>query len=135
MAVEDWKKSLPQMRQEAVTALAELAAGRQQAQAPPRETAALVLVTAHQIPELVEAGEFAQGDLDAEAMRAMVVVVDLAAAWDDEEESIESYVGGLDDQDLRALLAASGPWAAAVWETMVPLSAEEKRRTLDALRS
>jgi len=134
MAIENWKKPVPVMRQEAIAAIAELAAGGQQRRAPPRETAALALVAAHQIPELVEAGEFTAGDLDDAAMRAMITVVDLAASWDDEEEDIEEFVGGLDEDDLRALLGAVGPWARGVWETMVPLSAEQKRRTIAALQ-
>ncbi|MBX6373401.1 MAG: hypothetical protein IRZ13_04090 [Acetobacteraceae bacterium] len=134
MAIEEWKKDIPEMRQEAISAIAELAAGRQQARAPARETAALAIVTAHQIPELVEAGEFRPGDLDDLAMRAMATVVDIAAGWDDEEESLEEYVGSLDEDELRDLIVATGPWARGVWETMVPLDEEEKRRTIEALR-
>ena len=134
MAVEDWKTPLPQMRQSAIDAIAELAAGGQQRDAPPRETAALITITAHQVPELVEAGEFREGELDPDAMRAMRAVVDVAATWDDEAESIEAFVGGLTDEDLRDLLTASATWARAVWETMVPLSEEEKQRTILALR-
>lgn len=135
MATEEWKKDIAQMRQEAISAIAELASGRQQASAPARETAALAIVTAHQIPELVEAGEFRPGDLDDLAMRAMATVVDIAAGWDEEEEDLEEYVGTLEEAELRDLIVATGPWARGVWETMVPLDEEEKRRTMAALRS
>ena len=134
MALSEWKKDLDLMRQEAIAAIAELASGRQQARAPARETAALAIVTAHQIPELVEAGEFQPGDLDDAAMRAVATVVDIAAGWDEEEEELAEFVGGLDEDDLRDLIVATGPWARGVWETMVPLDEEEKRRTMAALR-
>ncbi|GGG43350.1 hypothetical protein GCM10010964_33450 [Caldovatus sediminis] len=134
MAIEQWKKDIAQMRREAISAIAELASGRQQARAPARETAALAIVAAHQIPELVEAGEFRPGDLDDVAMRAMATVVDIAAGWDEEQEDLEEYVGSLAEDELRDLIVATGPWARGVWETMVPLDEEEKRRTMAALR-
>jgi hypothetical protein len=134
MAIEQWKKDIAQMRREAISAIAELASGRQQARAPARETAALAIVAAHQIPELVEAGEFRPGDLDDVAMRAMATVVDIAAGWDEEQEDLEEYVGSLEEDELRDLIVATGPWARGVWETMVPLDEEEKRRTMAALR-
>jgi hypothetical protein len=133
MAIEQWKKDVAQMRREAIAAIAELASGRRQARAPARETAALAIVAAHQIPELVEAGEFRPGDLDDAAMRAMATVVDIAAGWDEEREDLEEYVGSLQGGELRDLIAATGPWARGVWETMVPLDEEEKRRTMTAL--
>jgi hypothetical protein len=134
MAIEEWKKDISQMREAAIAAIAELASGRQQARAPARETAALAIVTAHQIPELVEAGAFEPGDLDDTAMRAVATVVDIASAWDEEEEDLEDFVGGLDEDDLRDLIVATGPWARGVWETMVPLDEEAKRRTMAGLR-
>src|SRR5690606_31968420 len=97
--------------------------------------AALAIVTAHQIPELVEAGEFQAGDLDDVAMRAMATVVDIAAGWDEEGEDLQAYAGSLDEDELRDLVVATDPWARGVWETMVPLDEEEKRRTLAALRN
>ncbi|MBW8269604.1 hypothetical protein [Caldovatus aquaticus] len=133
MATEEWKKDLARMRAEAIAAIAALASGRQQATAPARETAALAIIAAHQIPELVEAGAFRPGDLDDHAMRAMATVVDIAAGWDDEAEALEAYVGSLAEDELRDLIVAAGPWARGVWETMVPLDEEEKRRTLAAL--
>jgi hypothetical protein len=135
MAIEQWKKDIAQMRREAISAIAELASGRQQARAPARETAALAIVAAHQIPELVEAGEFRPGDLDDVAMRAMATVVDIAAGWDEEQEDLEEYVGSLEEDELRDLIVATGPWARGVWETMVPLDEEEKRRTMEAFRN
>ncbi len=134
MALSEWKKDLDLMRREAIAAIAELASGRQQARAPARETAALAIVTAHQIPELVEAGEFQPGDLDDAAMRAVATVVDIAAGWDEEEEELAEFVGGLDEDDLRDLIVATGPWARGVWETMVPLDEAQKLRTMAALR-
>lgn len=135
MAVEEWRKPVPQMQREAISALAELASGRQQAQAPLRETAALVTIAAHQVPALVEAGAFRPGDLDDEAMQAMAVVVDIAAAWDPETEGIESFVGGLDEDDLMRLASASALWAKAVWDDMVPLPEAEKARLVAGMRN
>lgn len=133
MAVSDWRKPLEIMEREAITALAELTSGYAGEMAL-REMAALVVVTAHQVPELVERGVFPPGELDDEALRAMAVVVDIAATWDDETEGIEAFVGGLDPEDLARLAGASRIWARAVWDEMVPLGAAEKERTLAALR-
>jgi hypothetical protein len=133
MAVQDWRKSREQMEREAITALAELTAGFG-GEVALREMASLIIVTAHQVPELVEMGAFLEGDLDDEAMAAMAVVVDIAAGWDDEEEAVEDYTGELDEHDLTRLAGHARVWAAAVWETMVPLSVEEKETTLAALR-
>jgi uncharacterized protein (DUF736 family) len=130
MAVEQWQKPLPQMREEAIGALAALASGRQQAAGPLRETAALVTVAAHQVPALVEAGAFRHGDLDAEELRAMVVVVDVAAAWDHASQDLRSYIASLPEPALQRLAEASSLWARAVWKGMVPLPAEEKARIL-----
>jgi hypothetical protein len=133
MAVEEWRKPREQMEREAITALAELTAGHA-GEAPLREVAALAIIAAHQIPELVELGAFPPGELDPEAMRAMVVVTDIAAGWDDEAESIEDYVGGIEADDLARLAGAARIWARGVWERMVPLSTLEKQKTLAALR-
>lgn len=132
MAVKDWRKSREQMEREAIAALAELVADEEGA-LPPREAATLAIVTAHQVPELVEMGAFNEGDLDDEAMQAMAVVVDIAAGWDDEAETIGEYVAELDEHDLMRLGRAVRPWARAVWEQMVPLSELEKQTTLDSL--
>jgi hypothetical protein len=64
----------------------------------------------------------------------VATVVDIASAWDEEEEDLEDFVGGLDEDDLRDLIVATGPWARGVWETMVPLDEEAKRRTMAGLR-
>ena len=133
MAVAEWRKPLEIMEREAIAALAGLTAGQAGAM-PPREMAALVVRTAHQIPELVEAGVFPPGDLDEAAMRAMAVVVDLAAAWEDEAEGIAEFVGGIEAGDLARLAEAAPVWARAVWEGMVPLGAAEKAEALAALR-
>ena len=37
-------------------------------------------------------------------------------------------------EDLRDLIVATGPWARGVWDTMVPLDEEAKRRTMAGLR-
>jgi hypothetical protein len=129
VAVEQWRKPLPQMQEEAIGALAALASGRQHA-APLRETAALVTIAAHQVPALVQAGAFRRGDLDRESLKAMVVVVDVAAAWDDAGQDVRSYVASLPEAELQRLAEASALWARAVWKGMVPLPAEEKARIL-----
>ncbi|MEN0077012.1 MAG: hypothetical protein AAGC69_21695 [Paracraurococcus sp.] len=133
MAIQDWRKSREQMEREAIAALAELVADAE-GELPLRDAAALAIVTAHQVPELVEMGAFAEGDLDDAAMEAMAVVVDIAAGWDDEEERIGSYVASLDEHDLLRLTRAAHPWAVAVWRQMVPLSEAEKETTLASLR-
>ena len=133
MAIRDWRKSREQMEREAIAALAELVADEDGA-LPPQEMATLAVVTAHQVPELVEMGAFQEGDFDDEAMNAMAVVVDVASGWDDEEESISEFVDGLDEHDLMRLGRAARAWARAVWAQMVPLSDLEKQTTLDSLR-
>ncbi|TCZ66126.1 hypothetical protein [Roseicella aquatilis] len=133
MAVKDWRKSREQMEREAIAALAELVADEEGA-TDPREVATMAIITAHQVPELVEMGAFREGDLDDEAMNAMAVVVDVAAGWDDEGESIEEFVAGLDEHELMRLQRAARSWAAAVWAQMVPLSELEKDTTLASLK-
>lgn len=133
MAIQDWRKSREHMEREAIAALAELVADEDGA-LPLREAATLAIITAHQVPELVEMGAFAEGDLDDEAMSAMAVVVDIAAGWDDAAEGIGDYVGSLDEHDLMRLARAVRPWAVAVWAQMVPLSEAEKETTLASLR-
>jgi hypothetical protein len=133
MAIQDWRKSREHMEREAIAALAELVADEEGA-LPLREAATLAIVTAHQVPELVEMGAFQEGDLDDEAMNAMAVVVDIAAGWDDAGEGIGEYVESLDEHDLMRLSRAAHPWAAAVWAQMVPLSPEEKETTLASLK-
>ena len=133
MAIQDWRKSREQMEREAIAALAELVADTEAA-LPLRDVAALAVVTAHQVPELVEMGAFAEGDLDDAAMQAMAVVVDIAAGWEDEAERIGTYVASLDEHDLARLSRAAHAWAAAVWAQMVPLSEAEKETTLASLR-
>ena len=132
MAIKDWRRSREQMEREAIAALAELAFG-DATDVPPRQHAALIIVTAHQVPELVEMGAFLEGDLDDDAMAATAVVVDIAAGWDDEDEGIGDYVAGLDAHDLERLASHARIWAAAVWEMMVPLSEDEKAATLASL--
>jgi hypothetical protein len=133
MATGEWRKPREQMEREAITALAELAAGYA-GEAPLRELAALAVIASRQIPELVEMGAFPPGELGPEAMRAMVVVTDIAAGWDDVAERIEEFVGGIEDDDLARLAGAARIWARSVWETMVPLSPLDKQKTLAALR-
>jgi hypothetical protein len=133
MAIKDWHKPLEVMEREAIATLAELTAADPD-EPPTREMAARVVATAHQIPELVERGAFPPGELDDEAMRAMAVVVDIAAAWEDEAESLREFVASLDAEDLARLGAAAHLWARAVWEEMVPLGAAEKERVLAAYR-
>jgi hypothetical protein len=133
MAIQDWRKSREHMEREAIAALAELVmneAGR----LPLREAAALAIITAHQVPELVEMGAFEAGDLDDDAMNATAVVVDIASGWDDESESVAEYVESLDEHDLERLSRYSQAWAAAVWGQMVPLSEAEKETTLASLK-
>jgi hypothetical protein len=126
MAIEQWRKPLPQMRQEAIGALAGLASGRLQRGLPLCETAARVTVAAHQVPALVQAGVFRPGDLDRDALLAMAMVVEVAAAWDAEGQDVADYAASLPEPRLRCLADASRPWARAVWQGMVPLSAAEK---------
>ncbi|MBK1658551.1 hypothetical protein [Paracraurococcus ruber] len=133
MAVKDWRKSREQMEREAIAALAELVADEDGA-LPPEELATLTILTAHQVPELVAMGAFAEGELDDAALAAMAVVVDIAAGWDDEAEAVAEYVAELDEHDILRLRRNARVWAAAVWGQMVPLSEAEKLTTLDALR-
>lgn len=133
MATGEWRKPREQMEREAITALAELAAGYA-GEAPLREMAALAVIASRQIPELVDMGVFPHGELGPDAMRAMVVVTDIAAGWDDERERIEEFVGGIENDDLARLAGAARIWAHGVWETMVPLSPLDKQKTLAALR-
>ena len=95
MAIKDWHKPLEVMEREAIATLAELTAADPD-EPLTREMAARVVATAHQIPELVERGAFPPGELDDEAMQAMAVVVDIAAAWEDEAESLREFIAGLD---------------------------------------
>jgi hypothetical protein len=133
MATTEWRKPRTAMLAEATATIAELTVF-QAGDTPLRELAARIAITAHQIPTLVELGAFREGDLDDEAMGAMAIVVDIAAGWDDEDESIAEFVDSLDDHDLARLAGAARLWAQGVWETMVPLSPAEKQATLAALR-
>ena len=133
MAVQDWRKSREHMEREAIAALAELATN-EDGSLPLRDAATLAIVTAHQVPELVDMGAFTPGDLDDEAMNAMAIVVDIAAGWDDEAESITDYVESLDEHDLTRLSRAAPAWAQEVWAQMVPLSEAEKETTLASLK-
>ncbi|MDO9710211.1 hypothetical protein [Paracraurococcus lichenis] len=133
MAVRDWRKAREQMEREAIAALAELVADEEGA-LPPRDMATLAVVTAHQVPELVEMGAFQAGDFDDAALEAMAVVVDVAAGWEDEEEPLAGFVEDLDEHDLMRLGRAARVWARAVWTQMVPFSELEKQTTLDSLR-
>lgn len=126
MATAEWLKPAPVMAAEAIATLADLVGDR----VPPAALAARIAITAHQIPELVEAGAFHEGDLDDEAMAAMAIVVDIAAGWDDEAETIDDFVAELDEHDLARLGRAARLWARAVWATMVPLSPAEKAARL-----
>jgi hypothetical protein len=133
MAIQEWRKSREHMEREAIAALAELVMN-EDGRLPLREAAALAVVTAHQVPELVEMGAFEAGDLDDEAMNATAVVVDIASGWDDEGEGVAEYVGSLDEHDLERLSRHAQAWAAAVWRQMVPLSEAEKETTLASLK-
>jgi hypothetical protein len=133
MAVQDWRKSREHMEREAIAALAELSLN-EDGRMPLREAAALAIVTAHQVPELVEMGAFEAGDLDDDAMNATAVVVDIASGWDDESENVAEYVASLDEHDLERLSRYSQAWAAAVWQQMVPLSEAEKETMLASLK-
>ena len=133
MAVQDWRKSREHMEREAIAALAELSMN-EGGRMPLREAAALAVVTAHQVPELVEMGAFEAGDLDDDAMNATAVVVDIASGWDDEGETVAEYVESLDEHDLERLSRYAQAWAAAVWQQMVPLSEAEKETTLASLK-
>ena len=133
MAIQEWRKAREYMEREAIAALAELSLN-EDGRMPLREAAALAVVTAHQVPELVEMGAFETGDLDDEAMNATAVVVDIASGWDDEGESVAEYVETLDEDDLERLSRHAQAWAAAVWQQMVPLSESEKETTLASLK-
>lgn len=133
MAIQEWRKAREHMEREAIAALAELVMN-EDGRLPLRESAALAIVTAHQVPELVEMGAFEAGDLDDEAMNATAVVVDIASGWDDEGESVADYVESLDEHDLERLARHAQLWAAAVWQQMVPLSEAEKETTLASLK-
>jgi hypothetical protein len=133
MAIQEWRKAREYMEREAIAALAELVVN-EDGRLPLREAAALAVVTAHQVPELVEMGAFEAGDLDDEAMNATAVVVDIASGWDDEGESVAEYVESLDEHDLERLSRHAQLWAAAVWQQMVPLSESEKETTLASLK-
>lgn len=133
MAIQEWRKAREHMEREAIAALAELVMN-EDGRLPLRESAALAIVTAHQVPELVEMGAFEAGDLDDEAMNATAVVVDIASGWDDEGESVADYVESLDEHDLERLARHAQLWAAAVWRQMVPLSEAEKETTLASLK-
>ncbi len=133
MAIGEWRKPREQMTREAITALAELATGCA-GETSLRDMARLAIIASRQIPELVDMGVFPRGELGPDAMRAMVVVTDIASGWDDERERIEEFIGGIEDDDLARLAGAARIWARGVWETMVPLSPLDKQNTLAALR-
>jgi hypothetical protein len=122
MSGHPWQRAPAAMFSEAVAALGALAAGRAGHAAA---TARLAIVTAHQVPELLEAGLLRPGDFDDPALEAMAVVVDAAAAWDEDEESLDEFVGSLEPDDLKSIAAASRPWAAAVLADMVPEAAKK----------
>lgn len=109
---------------EAVAALADLAHGRA---GDAKATARLAIATALQVPDLLDAGLLRPGDLDDEALAAMAVVIDAAAAFDDEEETLDEFIAELEADDLRNIAAAARPWAAAVYADMVPDSAKTGR--------
>lgn len=119
-----WEHPPAAMLEEAVAALAALAEGRA---GDAEATVTLAIVTAHQVPELLDAGLLRPGDLDDAALEAMAVVIDAAAAWDEDEESLEDFVAGLEPDDLRNIAAAARPWAAAVFADMVPEAAKRAR--------
>jgi hypothetical protein len=109
------------MFDEAVASLAALAGG---AAGDTKATAERAIATALQIPDLLDAGLLRPGDLDDEALAAMAVVIDAAAAFDDEEETLAEFVAELEADDLRNIAAAARPWAAAVYADMVPEKAK-----------
>ena len=133
MATNEWQKPREAMEREAIAALAELST-HPEGGLPPADAASLAIVTANQVPELVDLGAFTPGDLDDEALAAMAIVVDVAAGWDDEAESLAEYVDSLDEHDLTRLSRAAPAWAQAVWTQMVPLSEAEKETTLASLK-
>jgi hypothetical protein len=116
-----WELPPAAMLADAVATLAALAAG----QAGDAEATAIrAIIAAHQVPELLDAGLLRPGDLDDDALAAMAVVIDAAAAWDEDEESLEEFVAGLEPDDLRNIVGAARPWAAAVHADMVPDAAK-----------
>ncbi|MBR0669047.1 hypothetical protein GXW71_32155 [Roseomonas hellenica] len=124
MSGHPWERPPAAMLPEAVAALAALAEGRA---GDAEATATLAIVTAHQVPELLDAGLLRPGDFGDAALEAMAVVIDAAAAWDEDEESLEEFVAGLEPDDLRNVAAAARPWAAAVYADMVPEAAKRAR--------
>lgn len=124
MTRHPWERPPAAMLPEAVAALAALAEGRG---GDAEATVVLAIVTAHQVPELLDAGLLRPGDLDDAALEAMAVVIDAAAAWDEDEESLEEFVAGLEPDDVRNIAAAARPWAAAVFTDMVPEAAKRAR--------
>ena len=117
------------MLAETVAALSALAEGRA---GDAKSTAQLAIATALRIPDLLDAGLLRPGDLDDEALAAMAVVFDAAAAFDDEEETLAEFVAELEADDLRNIAAAARPWAAAVYADMVPDSAKTGRSQFGA---
>jgi hypothetical protein len=47
-------------------------------------------------------------------MEAMAAIVDIAADWDDEHESLVAFVATLDEEDFVSINRAARPWAQAV---------------------
>lgn len=124
MTGHPWQRPPAAMLAEAVAALTVLAGGQAGDAAA---TVRCAIVTAHQVPELLDAGLLRPGDFDDDALNAMAVVVDAAAAWDEDEESLAEFVAGLEPDDLRDIAAAARPWAAAVLADMVPEAAKRAR--------
>lgn len=116
MATAEWHKPPRIMAEEATATLRAIVSG----ETPPAAMAGAIIIAAHQVPELVEAGLFREGSLDDAAMEATAIVVDIAADWDDEAESIAEFVATLDEHDLAQLARAARVWALAVLTEMVP---------------
>ncbi len=110
MAVEEWQKAPSTMAAEAIATLQAVLAG----EIPPAAMAGAIIIAAHQVPELVEAGVFQAAEFDDAAMEAMAAIVDIAADWDDEHESLVAFVATLDEEDFVSINRAARPWAQAV---------------------
>ena len=116
MATAEWQKPPASMAAEAKATLQTILTGGQ----PPALMAGAIIIAAHQVPALVEAGLFRAAELDDAAMAATAAIVDIAADWDDEAESLEAFLATLDEEDFSVLNRAAKPWAAAVLALMVP---------------
>jgi hypothetical protein len=116
MATTEWRKPPAMMAAEATATLRAILAGA----TPPAALAGAIIIAAHQVPELVEAGLFRAAELDDAGMEAMAVIVDIAADWEDEVESLDEFLATFDEEDYALLNRAARPWAAAVLALMVP---------------